>query len=256
MSRKQAENKVREKSIAEKARMIVSDVQDEVVEIADVGEVSDDTMNEFEDEVISEGEDLITKADDAENVEITENADAEETATEEKADSLAEIYGDTEIRVDFKVDKWDMYAFLMHHSYMSFSGIIGILLSLFCIGRAISEFVSGTISPTIAIFVFFGLWFLVISPITMIGKAAMQIKTNSYMQKPITYIFTENGLIQEQGEMRAGCRWEQVTKVVRMKRVWILYTGKVRGSIMPVRQFGEQGEAMKALIAQHTGKKR
>ena len=76
------------------------------------------------------------------------------------------------------------------------------------------------------------------------------------MQKPITYIFTENGLIQEQGEMRAGCRWEQVTKVVRMKRVWILYTGKVRGSIMPVRQFGEQGEALKVLIAEHTGKKR
>ena len=252
MSRKQAENKVREKSIAEKARMTVSDVQDEVV---DMEEVSDDAVNEFESESIPEEADSLTETEDVKNVEIVENTDAEETAAEEKADPLVEIYGDTEIRVDFKVDKWDMYAFLMHHSYMSFSGIIGILLSLFCVGRAIGEFVSGTTSPTTAIFVFVGLWFLVISPITMIGKAAMQIKTNSYMQKPITYIFTENGLIQEQGEMRAGCRWEQVTKIVRMKRVWILYTGKVRGSIMPVRQFGEQGEAMKALIAEHTEKK-
>lgn len=227
MSPKQAENEVKEKSIAEKARMTVSDVQDEVVETSNAEEVSGDAVNEA----------------------------VEEDTTKENSDPLAEIYGDTEIRLDFKVDKWDMYAFLMHHSYMSLSGIIGILLSLFCIGRAISEFVSGTTSPTTAIFVVVGLWFLVISPITMLGKAAMQIKTNSFLQKPITYIFTENGLIQEQGEMKAGCRWEQVTKVVRMKRVWILYTGKVRGSIMPVRQFGEQGEELKALIAEHTGKK-
>ena len=228
MSPKQAENEVKEKSIAEKARMTVSDVQDEVVETSNAEEVSGDAVNEA----------------------------VEEDTTKENSDPLAEICGDTEIRLDFKVDKWDMYAFLMHHSYMSLSGIIGILLSLFCIGRAISEFVSGTTSPTTAIFVVVGLWFLVISPITMLGKAAMQIKTNSFLQKPITYIFTENGLIQEQGEMKAGCRWEQVTKVVRMKRVWILYTGKVRGSIMPVRQFGEQGEVLKALIAEHTGKKR
>ena len=227
MSPKQAENEVKEKSIAEKARMTVSDVQDEVVETSNAEEVPGDAVNEA----------------------------VEEDTTKENSDPLAEIYGDTEIRLDFKVDKWDMYAFLMHHSYMSLSGIIGILLSLFCIGRAISEFVSGTTSPTTAIFVVVGLWFLVISPITMLGKAAMQIKTNSFLQKPITYIFTENGLIQEQGEMKAGCRWEQVTKVVMMKRVWILYTGKVRGSIMPVRQFGEQGEELKALIAEHTGKK-
>lgn len=227
MSPKQAENEVREKSIAEKARMIVADVQDEVVENLDVEEVAGDAVD----------------------------ADVEENSTEE-ADPLAEIYGDKEIRIDFQVDKWDMYAFLMHHSYMSLSGVIGVLLSLVCIGRAISEFISGSASATTAIFVFIGVWFLVISPITMLGKAAMQIKTNSFLQKPITYIFTENGLIQEQGEMKAGCRWEQVTKVVRMKRVWILYTGKVRGSIMPVRQFGEQGEELKALIAEHTGKKR
>lgn len=240
MSRKQAENEVREKSIAEKARMTVSD----------------SAVDESEGEPVAEKEGFVSEEAETESAEIAENADNADAEAEEKTDPLAEIYGDTEIRVDFKVDKWDMYAFLMHHSYMSFSGIIGILLSLFCIGRAISEFVSGTSSTTTAILVVVGLWFLVISPITMIGKAAMQIKTNSYMQKPITYIFTENGLIQEQGEMRAGCRWEQVTKVVRMKRVWILYTGKVRGSIMPVRQFGEQGEALKVLIAEHTGKKR
>lgn len=228
MSPKQAENEVREKSIAEKARMTVSDVQGEEVETSNVEEVSGDAVN----------------------------VDVDENTTEEKADPLAEIYGDKEIRLDFRVDKLDMYAFLMHHSYMSLSGVIGVLLSLVCIGRAISEFINGSTSAITAVFLFVGLWFLVISPITMLGKAAMQIKINSFLQKPITYIFTEKGLIQEQGEMKAGCRWEQVTKVVRMKRVWILYTGKVRGSIMPTRQFGEQGEELKALIAEHTGKKR
>ena len=76
MSPKQAENEVKEKSIAEKARMTVSDVQDEVVETSNAEEVSGDAVNEA----------------------------VEEDTTKENSDPLAEIYGDTEIRLDFKVD--------------------------------------------------------------------------------------------------------------------------------------------------------
>ncbi|MBQ4563198.1 MAG: YcxB family protein [Lachnospiraceae bacterium] len=179
-----------------------------------------------------------------------------EKTVEEKPDPLADLYGEKEIRKDLQIDKWDMYVFLMHHSYMSLSGVIGILLSLFCIGKAISDFAGGANEPTTGVFLFIGLWFLVINPIMMIGKAAMQVGTNPSLKKPITYIFTEKGLIQEQGEVKAGCRWEQVTKTVFMKRVWILYTGKLRGSILPVRQIGEQAKELETLIRRQTGKKR
>ncbi len=232
MSRMQADSEVKEKSIAEKARYCAPVVESEEIETEEL--VAEETATEPEE---------------------TAEAATKEVA-EEAADPLAELYGGTEIRVDLQVDKWDMYAFLMHHSYFSLTGLIGILLSLFCIGKAISEFASGESSSMTAIFLVIGLWFLLISPIMMIGKAAMQIKTNPTLQEPITYVFTEKGLIQEQGEVRVGCRWDQVTKTVMTKRIWILYTGKLRGSILPVRQFGERGEELKGLVRQQTGKKR
>lgn len=241
----QAGSEVKEKSIAEKAKICLpcEDIEDneKVMSEANVSEPSEANV-----EAVA-GVSVDVKSDATENSETTE---------EETPDPLVELYGETEIRMDLQLDKWDMYTFLMHHSYCSLSGVIGILLSLVCIGKAVSEYIGGNATSTTAILMVIGLWFLVINPFMMIGKAAMQIKVNSSLQKPITYVFTEKGLIQEQGKARTGCRWNQITKTVWTKRIWILYVGKLRGSILPVRQIGEQAEELKALIRQQTGKKR
>lgn len=223
MSRKPTENKAKERSIAENARINVSDKQEELT-----GEM------------------------------LPESDETDETETEagESKDPLAELYGDMEISLDFKMDKWDLYLFLLNHAYMSLSGFIGIALSLFCLWMAIGEFASGQATSTTWVFLFVGVWFLIINPITMFGKAAMQLKTNATLRKPITYVFTEKGLIQQLEGVKVGCRWEQITKVVKMKRIWVLYTGKMRGNILPVRQFGENREALMELIAGQTGKNR
>lgn len=245
MSQMQAGSEVKEKSIAEKAKICLpcEDVEDneEVMSEKDVSEPGEANV-----EAVA-GASVDAKSDATENLETTE---------EETSDPLAELYGETEIRVDLKVDKWDMYAFLMHHTYTSFSGIVAIFLSLFCLWQGVSALSSGEANSSAWIFILVGAWFLIINPVTMLGKAAMQIKTTTSLQKPITYVFTENGLIQEQGEARTGCRWNQITKTVWTKRIWILYVGKLRGSILPVRQLGEQADELKALIRQQTGKKR
>lgn len=213
------------------------------------------TNSEVKEKSIAEKAKISLPCEDIEENEAAMTENPEATA-EETADPLAELYGETEIRLDLQVDKWDMYVFLMHHSYCSFSGIVAIFLSLFCLWQGISALLNGGADSGAWIFILVGVWFLVLNPIMMIGKAAMQIKTNASLKKPITYIFTEKGLIQEQGEVRAGCHWGQVTKTVFMKRIWILYTGKLRGSILPVRQFGERADELKTLIRQQTGKKR
>lgn len=236
MSQRQASGEAKEKSIAEKARYSAPGVETEEIEKEDDCPV----------------ESASGIAEDA----VAEAADETEETTGEGKDSLEELCSQTEICVDFQVDKWDLYVFLMRHFYFSLTGLIGVLLSLFCIGKAISEYAGGEAGSMAAIFLVIGLWFLAINPIMMIGKAALQIKTNPTLQKPITYVFTEKGLIQEQGEVRVGCRWDQVTKTVMTKRIWILYTGKMRGSILPVRQFGERAEELKALIRQQSGKRR
>ncbi len=164
---------------------------------------------------------------------------------------------DTEngIRLDLQVDQWDVYTFMMYHSYCSVTGVIGMLLSLFCLGQGVAEIVTDRMSAMTAVLLVVGIWFTIISPLTMIGKAALQIKRVTSLQKPITYTFTEEGMLQEQGEVKTGCRWKQISKAVFMKRIWILYAGKVRGNVIPVRQLGEHEAELKRLIKAHTGKR-
>lgn len=193
--------------------------------------------------------------------ELAKNEAESETVGEEadvtpKPDSLEEIYDENGIRLDLKINQRDMYAFLMYHSYCSVAGLIAGILSVFCLVKGISEMIAGTNTSMTAILLVIGLWFLVVNPLSMRGKAAVQLKSSPVFKEPITYMFTEKGMLQEQGETRTGCKWHMITKVVYLKRIWILYAGKVRASVLPVAQLGEQKEELRELIQKHTGKKR
>lgn len=189
----------------------------------------------------------------------TESAEktAEEAAgSDRKQQSIVdEIYDEKGIKAELKINQLDLYAFLMYHSYCSTAGIIAALLSVFCLVQGIVQVAAGDTDSMTAVLIFIGVWFLVFNPLTMLGKSATQLKQNPSMQKPITYIFTDRGMIQQQGDIQTGCRWNQITKAVFLKRIWILYAGKVRGSILPVGQLGEHQETLKALIKANTGKK-
>lgn len=179
---------------------------------------------------------------------------AENAAETEQKNIADELYDENGIRAELKINQLDLYAFLMYHSYCSVSGVIAALLSLFCLVQGIIQVAVGDTDTMTAVLILIGVWFLVFNPLTMLSKSAMQLKQNPSMQKPITYTFTGKGMIQEQGEVRTGCKWEQITKAVFLKRIWILYAGKVRGTILPVAQLGEQQTQLKELIKAHTRK--
>lgn len=194
---------------------------------------------------------------------ITEGATeaVREKPAAEKGDSpndcLAEDYDEENgISLEMQVGKWDIFRFMLRHTYCSVSGMIGLLLSIICLVRGINELISGTGNSMTAIFLFVGVWFIVVYPLSLLGKAAMQVKTTPSLQKPITYTFTKVGMLQEQGEVKTGCKWNMITKTVFMKRIWVLYAGRVRANVIPVAQLGEHAEELKALIKENTGKKK
>lgn len=186
--------------------------------------------------------------------ETENNASAKEPTAEQRI--WDEIYDENSIKLELKLGHMDLYTFLMYHSYCSLTGIVGILLSLYCLVQGILQVAKGETDSMTAVLMLVGVWFIVINPLSMLGKAATQLKTNPSLQKPITYFFNEKGMLQEQGEVKTGCKWSLITKTVFLKRIWILYAGKVRGTILPVTQLGEHQEELKALIKTHTGKKR
>lgn len=165
-----------------------------------------------------------------------------------------ELEADAEngIRLEIQITKNDLYRFLLYHSYCSVSGVLGVLLSLFCLGYSLYALEKDESLQVVAFMMFIGLWFTVLSPLLLRSKAAMQMKRFPAMQQPITYIFTEKGILQHQGEAKGACRWNQITRVVYLKKIWILYCGKVRGSILPVAQLGERKDELKGLIQRCT----
>lgn len=180
-------------------------------------------------------------------------AEAEPTAEQRVWD---ELYDENSIKLELKLGHMDLYTFLMYHSYCGLTGILGILLSVYCLVQGILQISKGETDSMTAVLMLVGVWFIVLNPLSMLGKAATQLKTNSSLQKPITYYFNEKGMLQEQGEVRTGCKWSLITKTVFMKRIWILYAGKIRGTILPVAQLGDHQDELRELIKAHTGKKR
>ena len=197
------------------------------------------------------GETTVTEGPET-KAETEDKVSAKEPTAEQRV--WDEIYGENGIRLELKLGHMDLYTFLMYHSYCGLTGIIGILLSAYCLVQGIFQIAKGETNSMTAVLMLVGVWFIVINPLSMFGKAATQLKTNSSLQKPITYFFNEKGMLQEQGEVRTGCKWSLITKTVFLKRIWILYAGKVRGTILPVAQLGDYQGELKALIKAHTGK--
>lgn len=188
--------------------------------------------------------------------------DTEDVSGEEEKKLTAEekiwqeIYEENGLKLELKLTHMDLYAFLLYHAYCTFTGVIGILLSVYCLVQGIIQIANESTDTMTAVLLFIGVWFLIVSPVSMLGKTATQMKTNPSLSKPITYWFTEKGMLQEQGEVRTGCKWEMITKTVFLKNIWILYAGKVRGTILPVKQFDGREAELRALIKAHTGKRK
>lgn len=158
-----------------------------------------------------------------------------------------------EVKIEAKLTQKEMFSFLMKHTYSSFSGFIGVLLSVCALMGFFTFLTNPNMNPVYKIVLLVtGLLFTVIQPIMLYQKAGKQIKKNTSFAKPITYIFNERLIEVSQDEAKVSYEWLDVTKVTTTKSLVIIYTGKMRAFVLPKSAIGDRLNDLEDLIRKYS----
>lgn len=154
-----------------------------------------------------------------------------------------------EIRATVKVKVSDMFCFLMHYSYASTSGLIGLLFSVGSL--VLLLYMWGRLEPAYTlILIVCALLFTVINPAMLYKRAKKQVATSPSLKEPIKYVFSENGIHMEMGREKADIKWADFCKIKKVCGRYIFYINHIRANVVPAASFEGEGasEALDAMI--------
>ena len=145
--------------------------------------------------------------------------------------------------VKFEVKMTDkiMYDFLLYHTYTHMSGLLGAMIGVLALGMGINYMLSGDSMAAMPAFILAAL-FLVVTPVSLKGKAKTQVQRTKMFQKPLEYELSEEGVTVRQGELEVTNKWEDFSKAVSTNRAGILYVTRMRALIFPRESMEEQYE--------------
>lgn len=148
-----------------------------------------------------------------------------------------------QLEFETKITKNILYDYMLHHTYGSFSGLIGSIAGAVFL---LVYFGSGSFLHLAA-----GVILLLYLPCSLYLSAAKQSKTNPAFKKPLRYTMTDEGIRVSQGEESQLQKWEDVYKAVSTGKSIILYNTKVNAWIFPRRDMGEMTPKVIEMISTH-----
>ena len=154
------------------------------------------------------------------------------------------------VKFDVKMTEKAMYDFMLHTTYTSLNGIMGVILGGITLYLGIRQTMNG-VYPAAATFFLIAIFFLVGTPLNMKAKSSEQVKKSPMFQKPITYELTEEGVQISQEDQSTLNEWGNFQKAVSTDTSIILYVTKVRALIFPKEALGEQYAAAVKMISTH-----
>lgn len=151
------------------------------------------------------------------------------------------------IELNIKLKTRHMYEFQMRHSYLTATGIISLLVSLFAMVYLLSTFRSNN-GTTNLLLIVASLMFTVIYPVQMLSRSFNIVKFSPVLSKPLKYTFTEEGILVSQDNDDALLPWENIVKVIETRNLIIVYSSPKNGYILPKSQYKEECEDIKTMI--------
>lgn len=159
-----------------------------------------------------------------------------------------------EVKASVRLQTKQMFNFLMHHTYFSFLGYIGILISICSFGAVIYTWGSLPVE-NIILLIIAGMMFTVVQPLMLYRKAYMQITKNDMFSRPIEYVFNSGGIDITQEPDSTHINWNDVIKVTSTSMSVLIYLSKVRAFIITKEALGEQFDTFKAIVSKNAGAK-
>ena len=141
---------------------------------------------------------------------------------------------------------------MFRHTYTSFSGWFGVLLSVIALAMLIIGWRQYDIIHIAALGVL-ALLFTVVQPFQIVLRAKNQIKRQDMFHDTLIYNLCDEGILVRQGEQYVNVDWKDISKVVYTKKAMFVYTSPVRAFILPYDQIGDI-EEFKKIIREKAGR--
>lgn len=136
----------------------------------------------------------------------------------------------------------DMFCFLMHYSYASAAGVIGLAFSLFCFVLLVMKYTELEISYIVLLLVC-ALLFTVINPFMLWLRAKKQVSTSPALKQPVEYEFDAQGIHMSIENEKADLKWKEIYKIKKIAGRYIFYINRMRSNIVPVTCLKGDGAA-------------
>jgi len=156
--------------------------------------------------------------------------------------------------VTSKMNQKNMFDFLLRHSYFSFRGYIGLLISICAFGAAIYTFGKMQLLLTL-ILLGAGSLFTIVQPILLYNRAKLDVSKGGQFHVPITYTLSTDGIELARNGNQVEYGWDTIHKVITTKYAVVLYSGQYLTFILTKEGIGEQFDLMKELIQKNASAK-
>lgn len=208
-----------------------------------------DAVQEETEEAV-ESEETEETAAESTAVEVTEETAVETPVTEttetpKEPGHLPEPEG-KHFYVDTKITAKEMQAFLFGHNYrqplMVIATIIGVCWPIAMLLQNRGEMWIAVLC--IALFV-------LVIPLNTWNKGRMTVNKNPIYKNTFHYMLDEIGLHLELSGETVDVEWKRVYKVMFLKSVLVIYTGKLNAYLIPTASMGAQKEEIHEFVKKH-----
>ena len=152
-----------------------------------------------------------------------------------------------EVKFSVQMKTAYMFDFLYWHSYHGITCLINYALSFAGVAALLAGFGKGNTVVTIML-VALALLFTVINPLSLLYKAARQVKRSPMFAKPLYYKFDTRGFSISHDNNSDSAEWGAVVLIRETGKSIILYMGAANALILPKKEIGDQLADLKKLI--------
>lgn len=159
-----------------------------------------------------------------------------------------------QINASIRLSAYDMFCFMMQHTYLSFGGVLSLLFSVGSLFMLIRVGADVDTQYRIILAVC-ALLFTVINPLLVYIRSAKQVARKPELSVPIEYIFTEEGFTMKQNGEEASAEWNALWKVREGRTHFYLYGNRMRANIIPKKQMNGQEKVLSEFIKESLKRK-
>ncbi len=93
-------------------------------------------------------------------------------------------------------------------------------------------------------------------PVSLFMRSRKQYLSNPSFKEPLHYLMNDEGITISQGESSESQSWQDMVKAVSTPGSIVIYTSRVKASIFPKKQLGDQRVALIKMISTHMDPKK